>query len=228
MDTYNTFDNDYNKLQCMNLSLLRIIIPFLKTEFNEPANEYRINRDRYNEELSIIVNDELDELKLLFKDDSDVQLHVMSSFSSKTNLINDSDIDIGLLIDGLETKTFFNHIKYNKVIKILYSHGYSFDYIHDYKNVEHRYFSFKKIIRDVEFEIKIRDYEFSKLIFLMHQNLDNSLSYEEQTFITYGKFLCKELDKERPKNNYYIFKKIVAESAFSRVEGGFTFSFLPK
>ena len=146
------------------------------------------------------------------------------------------------MVKGLESHnefgSNFNHVIYNKIVKILYENGYSFDHICDYNNIERRYFSFSKVVKDengenVEFEVKIRDYEFSKLMLALHKYLDEVLSYEEQTFITFGKFLCKKLDKDKrdvygvKSHNYYIFKKIITESAFSYVEGAFSFAYSP-
>lgn len=75
----------------------------------------------------------------------------MSSYPN-LNLINDYDIDIGIMIKNLDDKI------YKKIKDMLLSFNYKEGepYINPV-NSTNRYYSFTNKIEDIEFEIKIRD-----------------------------------------------------------------------
>jgi predicted nucleotidyltransferase len=125
-----------------------------------------------------------------------------SSFSAKTYLISDSDIDLMLRIKNISIDDII------KVANKLGQCGYIFKSIGTPGDEKLRYFIHGKIINGVEIEVKIRDFDSSQFIVNLHNFLDNNLTIKQQMFTTFIKYLMK---KEGKKEEYWKFKLIYNE-----------------
>jgi hypothetical protein len=224
--------NNKIALQYMAEQLDNVVLPFIREHWLIEANEYRTIRDKQNEGLFLLMNKEVTMLAKLFKQMPFVEVKIMTSLNAKTNLIGESDIDIGIIIHKLnndDCENGFDVDKFQMVANTLVDAGYVAGETFNPNDKTNQYFSFTKIIDNVEFEAKVRDVDATKIILKLHDQLDNHLTYEQQTLFTYGKYLFKQFDKQNvaeKTNGYYCFKKLIYEAVFSRVEEGFVFPFM--
>jgi hypothetical protein len=144
--------------------------------------------------------------------------------NAKLNLIGESDIDIGLLVDGLNNADGSLNIELFKQIKLVIESNthFVFDSAFNEGNPCNRYYSFVKMVDDIEIELKVRDKMTSQTMLKLHNYLDNVLDDGSKVLITYAKFLLKRYEKEHETNySYKKFKQIIYEAGFSHVDGGF-------
>ena len=112
--------------------------------------------------------------------------------------------------------------KYTQIVQILNKNKFYFNRIMNPHNLLNQYFSFEQPIKGIDFELKIRDYNTSKLIIKLHKFLDTKLTEKQITLLTYAKYLFKQFDKsESNLNSYNTFKSILYNWAFSHIKGGF-------
>ena len=194
------------------------IIPYI-LNFMTNGKKYRIKRDKNNKKLIKIMNKVYNNIKEQLKNINYVTIKIMSSINAKLNLAeNDSDIDIGIMINGLNKNKNIDIEKYTTIVQILNKMDFKFSHIFNPNNIDNQYFAFVKIINGVEFEVKIRDLESSKTIMKLHDYLDTKLTNKQITLFTYVKYLLKKYKYEK---SYSQFKKILYEWAFYNIKGGF-------
>lgn len=210
------FDKDEKALNYVNYQMVNMIYPKLKSLIDE-ANEYMLKRDIENSKIKDDVDNIILCLKMLMSDiQFDIDVVIMSSYQARLNLINDFDIDVGLLVKNLDDyKLHFLH-------QYLENNGYKFTKTINPTNIKNCYHSFQKKINNIEVEIKVRDMNYSKIIVDLHDYLDNNLSEEERALFTYAKYQLKKLNDS---TGYKCIKKLIYEYGFSctNIENGFLF-----
>jgi hypothetical protein len=212
--------NNKQGLDLMKKFMETEILPFL-SQFNN-AKKYVKYRNKKNKKTLILMKHIHKLLLDEFKDLNFVSIKIMSSINAKLNLAeNDSDVDFGIIIDGLNIGDHIDMAKYTQVVEKLINLKFKFTNIFNPTNINNQYFSFEKKINNIEFECKIRDLTTSKTIMKLHDFLDNNLTNEQITLFTYAKYLCKKYNKK----TYDKFKKILYEWAFSHIKGGFVMNF---
>jgi len=207
-------------IQIMNIELLN-----LKNIFGLLKEDYIINMNNHNE----ITEEHI----INFKYDYIKNIIPMSSLCAGLNLITESDIDFGLLIQDLNTPTHtIDYDKFNNVKETLLENGYIYSMAFNETNYKNRYFSFIKYINEndannntkIEIEIKVRDYDTAQSLVKLHNILDNNLSETQKKYYTYMKYICKNLDKTNKGYKYYAkIKKIIYEAHWVGIENAFVF-----
>jgi len=165
------------------------------------ANEYYKIREEKNKRLILLAKEKMDQLDALIRKNGILaELVLTSSLNGGTNLIEDSDIDITMLVDdcGEKMKDLVN--------KVLVTSGFF------YQKMIHGYYLFSQKTLEVEFEVKLRERFIAIPIIRLHEKLNN-LSEKEKIIITYGKFLFKK------SSCYGIFKMLVYNMYFADMEG---------
>ncbi len=214
----------------MNNTLCNKIKPFMLRNYLKESNEYREKRDIKNVKLIESMNDTISTIQTAFINNKNVHIKKMTSLAANMNLIKQSNINIGLLVENLNDDNYENKLNtniFNDISHIIESIGFEQSTIFNATIHENRYYSYtKKIIIDndeIEIEIKIRDYRTTIPILNLHNCID-TLPYEDATVYTYVKYLLKETDIENKKNgidtNYYFcFKRILCEGLFYTIDG---------
>lgn len=216
VDLSKKLDKSTDALRYIKEQMNKNIYPNLRRHSVE-ALSYSSKRDLDNENKSKKINVIFESINsLMLTMEFSVFPLIMSSYRAKLNLVDDSDLDIGLLVDELDdVKTNILHeclvkdgFKYTKTVGVEYTNNY--------------YRSYQKIDCGIEIELKIRDKERSKLIVDLHYFLDNKLSDEERSLLTYAKYMLKKSGNE---NGYRCMKKLIYEYGFScfNIEEGFLF-----
>lgn len=206
--TYNTYHsktvklNTEERLKNIGDAYLKLL-ELGKNNFLDEATKYYKIRSKSDKKLLKIQEKSINEIKKCLNDVfPDYYIMPASSFSSKTHLVGDSDIDLMIRIKS---------ITINDIIKItnkLGKCGYMFKSIGTPEDEKLRYIIHGKIINGVEIEVKVRDYEASEFIANLHKYLDSKLTKEQQIFTTYIKYLMKNGGY---KNEYWKFKLIYNE-----------------
>jgi hypothetical protein len=153
--------------------------------YTDSADQYFGKREKYNTVLIKAaaaklapINKELKEKEIKFV------LTMMSSVSSGTNLIGDSDVDYGLLVDQLDIPKIF------QISTVLSKFGFvpvKYSDQGNKKAFQLRYGSTLQIgKKSVDIEIKVRDYAGSLPVLKLHKKLD-SLPIDKKKLITYLK-----------------------------------------
>lgn len=205
------------KLKHMAKSFNDILIPALEC-YSKNAKEYILIRDENNVKLFSLLSNVIKQLENVFSM-YDLIVRPMSSICAKLNLINESDIDVGILVKNLNIDSENLDIKLFESIKVLLEqNGFIFDHIFNENVPSNRYYSFVKYVDDVEIEVKVRDYDTSLIILQLHEKLNNNFTEKEIQLLTYAKYLMKQ---HSDKTAYQNLKKIIYESVFSQIEGGF-------
>ena len=210
--------NDQLVLDFMKYEMHTTIIPILKKNW-DAAQQYREIRDVENERLFAIMDYENTALKNAFENNNYIHVRIMSSIAAQLNLTDESDIDFGICVTGLNDPTGeLNKEKFNAAKQQLEKLGYVKGMDFNVEHAENRYFSFEKQIDKVEIEGKVRDEQTTQIFLDLHERLDNHLSDEQITLYTYAKHILIP-----HKESYKHFKKILYESVFADVTGGFVF-----
>lgn len=210
------FNDNKSALNYINFQMKNILYPKLKLFTNE-ANEYLLKRDNENCKIKKDVEHILQCLKILMLDiQFDNNVIIMSSYQARLNLINDFDIDIGILVKNLDNS------KFSVLYHYLENNGYKFIKTINPTSIKNCYHSFQKNINNIEVEVKVRDMDYCKIIVDLHNYLDNNLSEEERSLFTYAKYKLKNLEDI---SGYKCFKKLIYEYGFSctNPENGFLF-----
>lgn len=131
-----------------------------------------------------------------------------SSFSAKTNLVGESDIDFNVLFDKLNINDLIN------ISNICGANGFEFTEVrssHD-KGI---HYVFQKFIDNVEIELKVREKAYyMKVHNKMHNYLDNIMSKEDKDTITWIKHNLKKMSKKV----YSDFKALYYEQALANAK----------
>lgn len=214
VNTSLSFGDNKQALEYINHQMKNNIYPKLVL-FRDEAKIYMSKRDDYNNKIKNNVNSILSQLR---KQISNIQFNidvvVMSSYQARLNLINDSDLDIGLLVKDLDDN------KLSVVSQYLLKNGYKFIKTVNPLNIKNCYHSFEKNIDNIEVEVKVRDMNYSKIIVNLHDFLDNNLNEEERALFTFAKYKLKNLNDRK---GYNYLKKLIYEYGFSctDIDNGF-------
>lgn len=169
------------------------ILALIRKNYIIEANKYYKKRSIIDKKLETIKNIAINEVqeKLIELKLEDYEILPAGSFTAKTNLIDESDIDIIILIK----KKAYHDI--NLIISnILGSCGYNFLGIRN-SNIEKNYnkhYVFNKFISNVEIEYKIMIKENFEDFISMHKYLDNELDSSDKIMTTYTKYILKNHD----------------------------------
>lgn len=178
--------------------------PFLKKiddNFRQLAISYHQKRIKYNSLLLLLANEKIKQLEKIFIDHKiNAEIIDTSSLRSGINLINDSDIDITILVNDC-TVEMKGHIE-----KLL------IDY--EYQRFVNGYYLFSQKVDNVEFEIKLREHKPALPIIDLHHKMNN-LPEREKIIITYGKFLFHNT------KYYNMFKMLVYNMYFVGIKGAY-------
>lgn len=215
VDLGNNINNIYEKFHSKKLKLSvkqrligiaeefsNIIENVKKIEIKNAA-KYVKKRNKINDKLSKIqdsIKKEIETFIPLSK------VYPASSFTAGTHLINDSDIDLNIVVDNLDQ---------NKIIELSNICG-----INNFKFIEIRskddeglHYVFQKFIDNVEIELKLRlnkDY-YMEINNKMHNYIDYVMSNEDKIIITWIKYNLKNTSKK----NYNSFKALYYENALA-------------
>ena len=179
------------------------IMLFMDENFKKEANLYYKKRSKQDTRLSKIQKKAFNEIKKCLNDalcnkNIEYELIPASSFSAKTNLINDSDIDFVILVKKI---TDDKAICFSNALGIC---NYILADIRSPKNLKKKHWVFQKYINNVEIEGKVRDYDGFKEMLKMHEYIDHKMSRKNKILSTYTKFILKKY----AKNEYENFKMI--------------------
>lgn len=213
----------YNIYKCsqslrqVNNNMYEILAKIMISAGDE-ADAYYQFREELNVDLIKKTDQLMSDLAIICASNSiSAQILPTSSVYAGTNLINDSDSDISILVANCV-------LTYNKIHNMLENVGFKFvRYVGS--NPLNMYYLFSKQIDNDKFTIKLRSIAESKLIICLHNYLDTKLSKIEKIAITYGKYHYKKLSDQSTDNidklSYAIFTKMVYEMYFYYVDGGF-------
>lgn len=181
----------------LNGNLKSIYENFLKLirEFvisNEVYDYYTLCRSQ-DEKLKRIQNDVVSMLKQFLQ----YSIVPASSFTACINLIDDSDLDIVVLVNSME--------EIQDVSKLLIGNNFTFDSIGSEGKPE-EYWIHSKVIENTTIEVKVRVDSLCKEIMARHVYLDN-MSINDKKVITYIKKTLYNTD------DYKKFKRLIYEHA---------------
>ncbi len=197
-------------LKFINKVMNTDIFPQIYNKHKTEILKYYKKRNKYNKKVDKVSKKVLKELELAFKNfPHKYEFHIMSSFKAKTNLIGESDVDVGLLIENLDEKKLFEAIKILNEIE--------YKYVHILETNINKYYSFEKIVSEIEIEVKIRDLKQTESVLLLHNYLDTKLTDKERAIITYSKYILKKIDK----NAYKLIKSMCYNMYFYYIKNSF-------
>ena len=169
------------------LKFLHDSVPSILSIINkDEATEYVKRRDVKNEEIKELPGKIISNIgKILEETKYDITLRIMSSYNARLNLIDESDIDIGVLIKDLDAGKLTN------IHALLLKDGYTHTKIVNPQDEKKKYYCYEKVVDGVEIEIKVRDFDHTQIIVKLHDYLDNDLTEDERIIFTYAKFMLK-------------------------------------
>ena len=196
-----TIRNRYKKL---SVGFNEIML-FMDENFRKEANLYYKERSKQDIKLSKIQKKAFNEIKkcldyALCNKNIKYELIPASSFSAKTNLINESDIDFAILV---KNNTDDKAICFSNALGTC---NYILTDIRNPNNLKKKHWVFQKYINKVEIEGKVRDYDGFKEMLKMHEYTDHKMSRKNKILSTYTKFILKKYAKkeyEKFKMIYY-------------------------
>ncbi len=159
------------------------------------AKLYYLKVRSNDKQLNIIQDKVYNELNNLLQNKYEVIK--ANSFTAKTNLLENSDIDINVLIT--------NDDDIDIIKEVLLQNNWTFKEIR-YEHLENKHYVFFKYIDKIEIEVKVRKSSYYlKHIHPMHIFLDTIMTEEYKIKITYlKKILCNDKSKyDDFKNLYY-------------------------
>ena len=181
------------------------ILNYIKNNYYDKAKAYYTKRSKSDKKLSNIQKKSIDEIRKCIDNTNcfkrlktRYKIIPASSFSARTNLVGDSDIDFAILV-----KNFTE----NDVICISNALGRCKYTLSDIRNEHDRkliHWVFQKFFNRVEIEGKVRDEDGFKDVLKMHAYLDNKMTKNDKILTTYGKYLTKNHSKDL----YYKFKML--------------------
>ena len=196
-------------------------IPLLENK-NDVANEYYKKREEYSTKVVDPVNDKVkimiekiqNEYKKLF--DDEFTYTVASSYSSKMNLIGESDIDYFILFKPLTPERLIN------ISQLLQNYNFKFHEIMNKAKVDNIYYVFNQFIDNIEVEFKVRDLYYSRSVVALHNYIDNELDQYLKILMTYAKYQLKLKQKEdKSFKGYGLFKTIFYNYCFKDIDDSF-------
>lgn len=184
--------NKYSERKVIPKQLVNDFESIVLKELNEKMSEakrYYEKRKEKNKKIEKIVEDEISKINKDLKEvDFNYKLIRMSSYPY-FNLVEDSDVDYGLMIKNN------NPVKTFRATLILIKNEYiPFKITCSKAKPESYTLRFSKKVKNVEIEIKIRDYDGSKSIVKLHEKMDKS-DRNKQMLITYGKKIMRKNNK---------------------------------
>lgn len=195
-----------------------LILNFVKININNNTiDEYIKERDHKNEKIMEIAKNEmknLHEWQNNYTGNIILEFKIMSSVYAKLNLIDGSDLDIGVLVDDLDDD------KKHQLIDLFSKEPLEYKKMDDSwpspDDPQNTYISLEKIIKEdeheieMEIELKIRNKQSVLSTIELHDILDNNLSDEERKLITYTKYILSQ--NMEHKKTYTRFKELVYET----------------
>jgi hypothetical protein len=185
----------------------------------DKALQYYNDRELFNKKIAPDIKSFIKEVQTMFSSNSNTEkyklvLKPMSSYP-KLNLPNSSDFDLGVLVHNLDTVKLFY------ISKLLIANGYTLESVSSNKGSKSNAYRFSKMYKNIEVELKIRDYKLSAVIQKLHDKL-NSISKVDSIFWTYNKYLLKFWSKKNKENVYEFFKTLIFHNYFYKIKGAFT------
>ena len=178
---------------------LRKMILVCRENFEKESTEYYEKRSEQDLHLAQIQDEAILTLCEILSDFTDKKIQPTSSFSSRTNLLFQSDIDITVAFGELNN----NEEKLGQIFFKLATNEFTFKQTLC-KELKERYHVFSKYIRGTEIEVKIREESPCSYIMKIHNYVDNHYPADLKKYFTYIKFLCSD-DKLLYKKVKYIF-----------------------
>ena len=179
------------------------LIRHIKDNFEKEAKDYYKIRSKQDPRLTKIQSIAIKQLRNEIKYDDclkNIKFSIIpiSSFSAKTNLIGESDLDIGILVSNI------NEDKAVCISNILGRIKYILSDIRNKNSPSKKHWVFQKYINNVEIECKLRDKEGFNEILKMHEYTDKKMSRSDKIYTTYAKYLLKKYSRK----HYEQFKMI--------------------
>lgn len=211
-------------LQDVKSKMLVFLNKFYNTYKKEAAHYYN-ERINYNIHMMELGNKMMEYMKEIFTNNNiKAELVMTSSLNANINIMNESDIDISVIIDNL------NESKINFITDLLLDYGYKYIKLVNPLQKNNNYYLYLMTIDGVTYELKIRNKVDSGIILQLHEHMENNMSLKSKMTITYGKLIFRNILKKArnvdEKNAYKIFKKLVYEMYFADIEGGFMFDLI--
>ena len=178
---------------------LKKIMNIINENWEKEAIRYYDKRTKSDERLKKIQKKAFDEIKKCIKDAECFKnikyvLVPASSFSAKTNLIGESDIDFGILIKNIDED------KAMCLSNALGKCNYLLTDIRNQDNKSKKHWVFQKYINNVEIEGKVRDYDGFKNILKMHTYTDKKMGKKDKMLTTYTKYILKKYARKEYEN----------------------------
>ena len=205
-------------------------LQMIQNKFNEYLDSIRNNPELYNSAIEYVnerskqdvvlgliqqqTQSELDSIfRNYFGESRKYKVLPASSFSAKTNIIGESDLDFNVPIEDFNNKPTDN----SALGILLQQHKYEFKELRT-PNTPDAHYVYVKIVKgecgDVEIEVKLRDLSaYMSLIYKIHDYLDNKADPNAKMIITYIKANLKPLSV-----HYTNFKQLYYEWANSHIE----------
>lgn len=168
------------------------IIAIAHENYQEQATAYYAERSKGDAGLERLQNRMKEEIERCIEDTDCRDMHRLSyrvvpasSFSARTHLTGESDIDFAVLIKRLDT---------NKVVCASNALGRCDFMYNDLRNKEsprHIHWVFQKFVDEVEIEAKVRDDAGFKELLKMHDYLDHRMPQDVRVLTTYVKHILK-------------------------------------
>ena len=197
------------------------VLPILEEEVDK-AKEYYAKREEYsnntvdpvNDKVKEIIQDIKNEYNNLYNDQ--LTYTVASSYSSKMNLIGESDIDYFILFKPLSPERLIN------ISQLLQKYNFKFDKVHNKDKVNNIYYVYQQIIDGIEVEMKVRDLYYSRSVVALHEYTDNKLDQHLKILFTYAKYQLKlESKQDKSFKGYDMFKTIFYNYCFKDIDDAF-------
>ena len=197
------------------------VLPILEKEIDK-AKEYYAKREEYsnntvdpvNDKVKEIIQDIKNEYNNLYNDQ--LTYTVASSYSSKMNLIGESDIDYFILFKPLSPERLIN------ISQLLQKYNFKFDKVHNKDKVNNIYYVYQQIIDGIEVEMKVRDLYYSRSVVALHEYTDNKLDQHLKILFTYAKYQLKlESKQDKSFKGYDMFKTIFYNYCFKDIDDAF-------
>ena len=186
-----------NRYKLMNDGFNKIM-KHIDENYQKEAISYYKKRSLKDKKLNEIQSEALIEIKNCLKQslcNKNIEYDIIpaSSFTAKTNLIGESDLDFLILVKKI------NDDKAICFGNALGNCKYILSEIRNKKDYKKKHWVFQKYINNVEIEGKVRDKDGFKEMLKMHNYTDKMMSSKDKILTTYTKFLLKESKKYYPR-----------------------------
>lgn len=167
---------------------MNYILDIMYDKYRDDAKSYYLYRTKFDKKYKYIQNNVIKQLNENFINFKNITYDIIpaSSFSAKTNLVPESDIDLVITINKLTNDRVI------LISNILGLSGFTFLGIKNQNDPKIRYWTFQKYIEDIEIELKLTDFNNFKDTIKIHNYLDNILNKNDKILITYLKYLIKD------------------------------------